>query len=1017
MNQIPLCDTLTTIPDSQYYDIDSCVKLFAENNLGDNFNIFSTNSRSLPKHKSEYDVLFHAINSNHEFDLLSFTESWLDNKLESLVHFNGYNSVYKHRCPNKEGGGIALYIKEDIEFVLRHDLQLPVDKSHLYDCICIEVKNHTRNIIIFTIYRTPSHNSTHELTSDLNSILDKAKQENKDIVITGDLNIDLLKYTVHNPTTLFLDMLISNNQIPRITKPTRITHLSATLIDHVFTNIDTNKSKVGTILTDITDHYCNFISLNTKIESNTTPKYVTYRKYDKTSINHFNSALSQVNWSCIIRNNNPDEAYDSFLSKFTALMNEHLPIISKKFNKFKHKKEPWITTGILISLRKKERLYRQMVKSSLSPMFETKKKNYKLYEKIYKKVLREAKFLYWQNRFELTKSDIKQTWKNINSILNRSQNKNEFPNKFKHNNTLITEPNQIANLFNTHYTHIGPNLANDIDNVTGNAAEYLQSNNFPNTLFFEPCTPEEIINVIKCLKPKTSCGYDDISPKLVKQVADPISIPLSNIANISMQTGSFPSQMKLAKVIPMYKNGDREQFVNYRPISLLPTFSKILEKIIHKRLLGYLTHHNILNTSQYGFQQNSSTEQAILELQDRIVKSTAKNKFSLGLSIDLSKAFDTLDYNILITKLKYIGIRGITLDWFKSYLTSRKQFVKINSIHSSCQNITCGVPQGSILGPILFLIYVNDLTAALTSSVAILFADDTTLLIENANLNTLIHHANIEIASIYRWFCLNKLSINHNKTNFVLFHSKNKPISENISHILLNDRQIQKVPFMKFLGVYFDSNLTWKVHLTNKANQILKVVSILGRLKHYIPTYTLRLIYNSLILPHLNYAICAWGNITCPEIKRLKILQKKAVRYISNMPYNSHTSPLFKNMKLLTIEDLFSYNCCKLYYKISCGIIQRQYFHDQLYSNRLVHPYTTRQRNNIHCHNIHSNIEKKQSINFKISTTWNNLPNSLKLINISQHSFSKKLRNHFISKYLTECYVQNCYICNIRNQT
>ena len=556
-----------------------------------------------------------------------------------------------------------------------------------------------------------------------------------------------------------------------------------------------------------------------------------------------------------------------------------------------------------------------MLKSRNTPSFIEKETKYKRYKSIYEKCIKLAKKIYWQSRFQETKHDMKKTWQNINFLIHKQRNKSNFPEVFTDNETTYRTDFEIANGFNNYFTTIGSKLANSI-NSDKTATEFLAKDPLPHSLFLYPATPVEVNNIINAMQPKTSHGYDDISPKLVRKCSQALISPLVHIINLSISTGIFPDKMKLAKVIAIYKSSNSSHFSNYRPISLLPTFSKILERVTYNRLYDFILKHNILNTSQYGFQKGLSTEYALLELQDRIIKHLAGKNYCIGFFLDLSKAFDSLDHHILIEKLKHIGVRGIALQLFKSYLKARKQYTHFRSVKSKENSISFGIPQGSILGPLLFLIYINDFPENLKTCNSILFADDTTLLFHDSDPKNLLSTINSELEIATKWFSANKLSLNVTKTNYIIFHNPQKKLPSYLSNIKLGGVPIEKTDSAKFLGVWVDQNLNWKKHIETKCSQTVKVAAILSRLKHLLPLPILRTIYNSLLLPHLSYGILAWGSTNSQEINRLKIIQKRAIRQICNAKFNSHTEPLFKKLNLLKLHDIFNVNSAKLYAKV-----------------------------------------------------------------------------------------------------
>ena len=365
---------------------------------------------------------------------------------------------------------------------------------------------------------------------------------------------------------------------------------------------------------------------------------------------------------------------------------------------------------------------------------------------------------------------MKNTWKNINDIINKKKKIHDLPKYFLDNDKILTDNADIANCFNLFFSQVGPNLAKSIPSPVDKSYKDYLTAHITSSFSFETVTIENISKQIKGLKPKSSTGHDGLSTILLKYISNDIIETLSLIINQSLCTGIFPHSLKIAKITPIYKKESPHITDNYRPISLLPAISKVFEKVVYVQVYEYFVKNNLLYKSQYGFRKFHSTELAAVELTNRITSQLDEGKLPLAIYLDLSKAFDTIDHDILIYKLSYYGVQGNSLNWFKSYLSNRTQYVEYNGVSSNFANVDTGVPQGSILGPLLFIIYMNDIAKVTDKFYSVLYADDTSLeeplctfntdLADNTALSASI---NEELKLITTWLALNKLSLNAKK--------------------------------------------------------------------------------------------------------------------------------------------------------------------------------------------------------------------------------------------------------------
>ena len=510
------------------------------------------------------------------------------------------------------------------------------------------------------------------------------------------------------------------------------------------------------------------------------------------------------------------------------------------------------------------------------------------------------------------------------------------------NDEVISDNLKIANAFNDYFVSIGAELSK---NITSTIDPLSFVTPIQNSMFMPELSENEVKTVILDLN-NSAAGWDNFPTFVAKKCVDGYLTPLTKIINKSISQGIFPSELKLARVIPIFKSNDKQNISNYRPISILTFFSKVFEKILHNNIYKYMERNKTINENQFGFRKGHGTQHAIISLIDKIGKSVDRGDIVINMFLDLKKAFDTVSHSILLRKLSAYGIRGNLLKLCKSYLIDRYQYVVYNGAKSERKIVTCGVPQGSILGPLFFLAYMNDIFNVSDFLYNILYADDTCLYLSGRDLSALINVMNTESKLILHWLKANRLTLNTSKTFFMVFHRGKRKCLGNIG-LFIDDIEIKETPTMKYLGVIIDAKLNWVSHVTYVKNKIAKGIGIIKKARPFLNKSVLSNLYHTFIYPYLIYCVEVWGSAKKVHLTPVMLLQKKIVRTITFSDRLSHTEPLFLNLEILAIDKLIQNRIGLFMYKMFHGL--HPIGISAMYSQNCdVHSHDTRKKNNLH---------------------------------------------------------------------
>ena len=1014
-----------------YYNIEKLNSIYSDKQINSNqaLSVGHFNIRGL---QTNYDKLVLYLNSlSQPFDFICLSETHIHSEncdIDDRFNLEGYDKHYVSSSISH--GGCLIYAKS----IHKAEGVITLTKStNSCDYIYVKIPHAIgkKSLLIGCYYRhcRSKKSDIMNFLNDFEQSLDSEILRKNKMCIAGDFNLDLCKINRDNDVFAYFNSLLANNLVNHILKPTRIQYYpnslqvrSATLIDHISSNFVENKCFAGNLYYSDSDHFGTFVIFENVFKVKHVPKDPPMRRFfskiDHESLVH---DINSINWEGEVYDSSLgiEECTQNMITNIQDLCDKHAPLTQCSKRKAKYCNKPWIDKELINQIIQKNKLYRKMKRHP-------NENNKLLFSKSRSQVnhsTRNKKKAFFTNYFDTYRTNSKKTWEGLYLAMEITKNKKTIGTNIKDHNTskILHHPQEIADCFATHFEQVPNNVRSKLPSVKPDFNKYLPKT-VPNSMYFSDATPLEVFNLINKLKNSSSTGDLSIPNQFLKMINFPLSYILCHLINRSLKEGAMPTVLKKGKQTPVFKSGDKT-IANHRPITVVNSFAKIFEKIVAQRLINFIDKYKLLNNRQFGFRKHHNTVHAMINLLDTCLDGLDERLTVGGVFLDISKAFDSVDHSILIRKLENYGIRGIVLDWFKSYLSERELYVSVDGVSSSKYFLRYGIPQGSVLGPILFLLYINDVVNSSNKLIFSIFADDTALILK-IDREFYDNTIRAELSNVMKWFDANLLLLNVDKTKYIYFGPEYNSIKalQSITpdfiykKSLNDDFQNPESSDVKYLGVIFDHQLTFDKQINSTAMKISRMVGILWKCQELHETAKLT-IYHSLVASYLNYGILIWGSQLGKNLAgrfpmehvpnhlhKLNTAHNKVIRAITrSKKYNketkiiTHTAPLLKKLGLLSLNDiyylhltLFAYDCLR---SPDLPSLFENYIttHVSVYSNRA-------SIYDVEIPRIRLDTTLR-TVKVAASYMWNKIPHEIRAAKCSRNSFKNKVISWLINQY------------------
>ncbi|KAG5666481.1 hypothetical protein PVAND_014508 [Polypedilum vanderplanki] len=923
-----------------------------------------------------------------------------ETKLKPLSPINIYNLVgyakyfqSRSNINNGSGGGLLVFVRKEICINSIETASFGNTKGETVEKIKLNLKIQERRINLLTYYRSPHQSNATVFLSDLES---EFQVSDSNTILIGDVNINILNDS--NLTKKYTNLLSSYNFKITNNKITRNT--SGSIIDHVLSNF-TNQSAVTNHVINMASDFSDHNMILSNIANFTPPKQMIKKTIYKTDYKKLELKFDELaSKSNLLVKTDPNEIANDLIN----ITNEAIKQSTTSFViSFKNENFLWWSNNNCIrkALETKKKIASKLRKNRGNSFLKAalKEASYSL-----KLIIKYEKKKNMMQKFCC--KNPKKMWKNIDTVLGR--NKSHEVKALKINDELIEDRKEIAVNFNNHFIDSIEELVKDTSQTSiFDTTHNIQSQ----SLFIIPPDVNDVKAIIKNLR-NSSCGYDKISTLHVKCICDSISPILQHLITCTINTGIYPDAFKIATVVPINKTGDIYNINDYRPISVLTTFNKIIEKFLYDILINFLEKNKILFKRQFGFRRKCGTEIAAAELISHIKECLDNKEKVTLLMLDMMKAFDVVDRSLLLASLESYGIRGKSLNIFKNYLDNRIQKVKIGNDLSQDRVISYGVVQGSVLGPLLFSLYINDIHKLRLNGQLFMYADDMIIACNHKSQNSIVKSIQEDMEIIVKKLKEKRLLINEKKTTFMIIHSPFSKITPCDEIILSNGNCIRRVDEARHLGLIIDKHLKWDSHCDKISSRLSYAAGALWKLKYRLPLHVKKNIYHTLFESHLSYMSSIWGSASNTTIKEIQIIQNRALRNVFNIDRLSNRINMYTHLvqNCLPIRALHFLNTASLIYNtinrnIHCNMLfKHQNANRTLRHNRDLHIATS--KTNYGSTNIYT-------LGSKI---YNSIPADIKSLK-HRHAFKWALKCSLRNeKFISGCFNNN-YLKQFKQET